>query len=399
MESEPTPTCYLLNADFDLGLRGDPLPSGPARRRIASVEMLALAGSSSGCVALLSAAPDPSFTAYARDQGLGDLCWTFVESRDRTFRFEPFAWDARSAALNAEHRVPAGHASLDLVRRLNGRSYVCGLQEALGDAWPAQLFEDPIVLEKFLGTSDRTWMLKGEYGNAGLANRPVRAPLTAADRRFVTDQLSVGPLTCEHFHERACDIAYRFNLTRGGEIEELNIYQTISTSSGGLIGGIFAADSPSLEQQQSIVTAARHLAQHLHTAGYFGAVCCDAYYHRVPGSKAALSLRPLVDLNARGSVADSPYRLYRRLFRDRVFYWRFLNPARVRLPRAQRSFVGSLGDLHYQPASRRGVLLLAPLHFSIDGTLQPTTKFAVALIGESVDDVMRQEATLRSRWE
>jgi len=98
--------------------------------------------------------------------------------------------------------------------------------------------------------------------------------------------------------------------------------------------------------------------------------------------------RPLVDLNARCSMAFPVHGLSRR-FPDRAILIS-QTPSSVPLPKSPDELRNRLGDLHFNPATKRGVFLITPL-------IPGPRRHAFAFIGADESDVKAlQQKTLQA---
>jgi len=103
------------------------------------------------------------------------------------------------------------------------------------------------------------------------------------------------------------------------------------------------------------------VAKRLHLEGYFGPVSIDVYVWRDEDS-GKLRFRPLVDLNARCSMAYPVHGLSRRFPEQAILMTQI--PSTISLPKNPaelRRQLNALGGLHFDPKVRSGVFLVTPL--------------------------------------
>jgi hypothetical protein len=388
-----TPQTHYLNADFDLGLRprARRLERPALDRQVRELSAQALLGVETGDAALVRAQVPEEFLDYLGSFELPVPRVLVHPSVDPLTRLQPFGWSSEAIELNRLHRQPVRHPPLDSVRRVNSRSFALALEAELAPSdLPGAVIDSPAGLEAFLSRapSASEWVIKAEHGNAGLANRRVRAPaLTAADRRFVVgvfdedDRLVIEPwLSREHDWCVVFDVPFATSTLR--------IHETVCTSDGALIGALFGPDGPAtLQRSEEIGELAARIAARLEEEGYFGPCCFDAFsWH--DGDR--LALRMLADLNCRHAMSDGAYRLWRKLAPDRTFYYRFFSRRKLTLPAELRPARDALGEQHYDPSRRLGILLASPLHF---------TKLAVIFVAESRPEIRALEREFRTRFE
>jgi hypothetical protein len=306
-------------------------------------------------------------------------------------QFRPFGWSEEAIELNRLHRRPADHPPLSVIRRVNSRSFALELErELFPESAAGTVIGDIAALETLLAGASSTgeWIVKGEFGNAGLANRRLRArELSAADRRFVdgllveNDRFVVEPWLPR---ERDWSVVFEVPL----DPATLRVHETTYTRDGALIGALLdpggAENTPWLEE---LCGMAERVASHLEAEAYFGPVCVDAFTWRDGDS---LELRPLVDLNCRRSMSGGAYRLWRRIAPDRTFYYRFFNRRKLTLPDGLKQAQAALGDRRYDSSRRRGVLLASPPGHA---------KLAVIFVADSQLQALALETEFRSRHE
>jgi hypothetical protein len=388
-----SPQTHYLNADFDLGLR--PRARRRARpaldRQVRELSAQALLGVEAGDAALVRTAIPEGFLDHLGSCEVPVPRVLVHPHVDPLTRLRPFGWSSEAIELNRLHRQPVRHPSLDSIRRVNSRSFALELEAALAPSdSPGAVIDSPAGLEAFLSRAPPAseWVIKAEHGNAGLANRRVRAPdLTAADRGFVAglfdedDRLVIEPwLSREHDWCVAFDVPFVSSALR--------IHETVCTTDGALIGALFEPDGPAtLERSDELGKLAARIASRLEDEGYFGPGCFDAFSWRV-GDR--VGLRALADLNCRRAMSDGAYRLWRKVAADRTLYYRFFNRRKLTLPTELPAARAALGEQRYEPSRRRGILLASPVHFA---------KLAVIFVAESRPEIRALEREFRARFE
>jgi hypothetical protein len=319
---------------------------------------------------------------------------------DPALRFDPFGWNAEAIELNRLHRSPAVHPDLTVVRRVNSRSFGRRLEAELDPASPpVALVHGVAELEAYLreARSDRGWVTKAEFGNAGLGNRRLGPEgLSETDRRWVAARLAEDDvLVVEPWVDRERDWSMVFPVPFAAR--ELRVHETIYTRDGGLIGVLFdpTGEPPGAPTEQLEQTA-RGIAARLASEGYSGPVCVDAMSYR---SGDAVGLRSLVDLNCRRAMSDPAHRLWRRLGAERTLLYRFFRLDKLELPAETTAAGALLGEGGYDRDERTGVLLGSPLRVHDDGGWRRPTKLAVLILGQDRQDVLERETRFRRRFE
>lgn len=375
--------CRYVNADFDLSLRSDFAGEVPRRlqRQIRELTLQALLGARADDAALLREPVEPAFLEHLRASGLTLPRIVNYPRIDPALEFSPFGWSAEAIELNARQASPVAHPPLEVVRRVNARSFQLGLEED-----PGRSVGDLAEVERRLAAQPGEWLFKGAHGASGLANRRLRTwPLTVSDRRFIVEQFAGGRgAALELWRDRECDYAATFSVPF--DPATFRAHESICTRDGAVIGGIFGAELPEGWTAELRRTAER-VARGLTEAGYFGSVCMDAFSWR---DGETIRFRPLVDLNCRQSILAGAARMQRKLAADRTLYYRFFNRRKLRLPRALPEALTLLATERYDPATRRGVLLATPTHFN---------KIAIGFFGVDLDDAFAQERRFRAKFE
>jgi len=391
---------HYLNADFDLGLRPRPRRHEQPGlvRQVRELSAQALIGAAADDAALLRVPVPEEFLDYLEQRGLETPRLLVHPEIDPDSYLRPFGWSAEAIELNRRHRRPEPHPAADCIARVNSRSFTLELeQEIAPHERLGRVIESRDELTAFLSRAAAAseWIIKSEHGNSGLANRRLRAStFSDADRRFVDglfaedDRLVIEPwLTRERDWCVVFDVPF--------VAATLRIHETTCTRDGALIGALFS-DESDLVWSAELTRAAERIASRLADAGYFGPVCLDAFsWH--DGDR--LRLRPLVDLNCRFSMSDGAWRLWRRIAPDRSLFYRFFNRRKLDLPSTLPQAVSALGDLHYDPQRRHGILFVSPLRFGTEEETWHPTKLALVFVAEHRTELLTLERNLRTKFE
>lgn len=393
---------HYLNSDFDLSLRPRPAQQASPKleRQVCELSVQAILGVDPGDSALTRAEVPDQYLDYLSEAGLAVPRMLRHPHIDPATRLRPFGWSAEAIELNRAHERPSVHPPLEVVRRVNSRSFGLELESDLGPEGPlGAVVETPDELDSFLsrapGASE--WVIKSEHGNAGLANRRLRRPgLTATDRRFVEQRLAEDDrLVVERWLRRERDWCVVFDVPFVSSA--LRVHETVCTGDGALIGALFdPAGDDTAPWSQELASMAERVASKLDGEAYFGPVCVDAFSWREENRSR---LRPLVDLNCRQSMSDGAWRLWRHLAPTRTLYYRFFNRRKLTLPPGLPATLAALGQYRYDRAGRRGILLGSPLQLGAPDDAWRPGKLAVIFVADDRRGVVDLEQWFRGRFE
>ncbi len=393
---------YLCNAEFDLSLRRAWAGQLSSRYLDEMSCQWITAGGPRDAVCVRRKVPD-SFVETLRAAGLEIPTLASEDSCPGDRELAPFGWNRRAIEHNRCHAVPTEHPDLDVVRRANSRSFSTEVEQLVEpSALPAparasSLFE----VQQLVATPSETgkgWVVKADHGNAALANRRVPpGELTGSHRRQIGQWLEEDDTVfVEPWCQRTADLCVTFSLERNGSVTKLAMHETIQTADGGFIGALFDRDAPLLSRhRRALEHAASVAADRLHTIGYFGPVCIDAFTYVADGVER---LRPVVDINARRNISLAARRPISRLGPNRCALWRFFSAHRLRLPDVPSR--AHLGTAAYDPQSRCGVLVTSPpVTRSPDGVARHASKISVLVLAPDRGGVLELERTFRQQWE
>jgi hypothetical protein len=370
---------WFCNAEFDLTLAGSS-GSLPSRLLTVAREMAWQLWPALSPQDRLRVPVEPSADYLEYLSSLGLELPTFGTDADAKRLFTPFGWNREAAAQNLLYDFPVSHPDPAVVARVNSREFTLKLEEEL---FPEQVQESGVKafcghledLEKWLADASASsmsdkggrWVAKGNHGHAGIgqmrfAGTDISDELIKGLKRILETQ---GGLLLEP--EQAIQVEYGclFYLERSGVQTEVRCHQLRSYSGGGFAGALYAPqDTEFLKWKPNIEKALTKLSHRLHLEGYFGPVSVDAYAWKKRDS-GEIHFRPLVDLNARCSMAYPVHGLSRR-FPDRTILMTQI-PSTLSLPkdsgelRCQLSELQDGKDLPFDPITRRGVFLVTPL--------------------------------------
>jgi len=350
-------------------------------RQVRELTVQALLGVEPGDSALLRVEVHEAFLRHLAACGLPPARIRHPPDLDRSTALEPFGWNAEAMELDLLSAHPTSHPPLDVVRRVNARSFGLEVERELeGGELSGSVVSSLTELEAFLAgaPADGGWVVKAEHGNSGMANRRIEASgLAPSDRRFVERRFSEDDrLVVEPWRERERDWCVVFEVPF--DPAGLRIHETVCTRDGALIGALFdPAGCEAVPWAPALSEAAASVAHRLGACGYFGPACFDAFsWHRRDG----LRLRRLADLNCRRSMSHAAHDCWRRIAPDRFLFYRFFNRRKLRLPDSLPATLEALGERRYHRGGRLGILLASPLQVG-EGTLWwSPNKLAVAFV-------------------
>ncbi|MCA9673064.1 MAG: hypothetical protein KC503_46045 [Myxococcales bacterium] len=392
-----------LNADCDATL-GQHEVDAATRRRARLLTLHALIGCGHDDVALVEARPADEFCDYLESLGLGRPRWLELPDVAEDLRFCPLGYNPAAHALAERHARAEPRCALDVSRRVNARSFGSELERRLFGA-DVHVVRDLAQLERALAALGTDAVLKLERSAGGQGLHRVRGVgaatgLDDATRAFAERALRRdGVLVVEPWRERIVDFAVLFDVARDGATRVVSMHQTSQTRDGGLIGAMLGAPPEiAAEERSETEAASARVGAALAAEGYFGPVVIDAFVYRE--ASGARRLRPLVEINARRPMSMAAARLRARCFGEQVLSWRFVGRKRLRVAPEQRTVHGlarALGELAYDPARRRGVLLGAPLHAELDGERVALAKLGVCIVADDAPAARALEVEMRRR--
>lgn len=387
---------WFCNAEFDLTLTPDPSPTqwerGEERKKeTVTPRLLNVAREmawqlwpalAKGDRLLVPSAPPQDYLDYLMNLGF-DLP-EFALKSDPNHVFTPFGWNQEASDLNQRHSHPSEHPELAVVAKVNSREFSLQLEAE----WGAHFCRTSEELKKwFVTAASGRWVAKGNHGHAGIGQLRFSLPEEAGEIQAALNRIleAQGGLVLEPEQKILVEFGCLFLLSKQGSILASRCHRLLSFSGGGFAGALWLPrDSEFLRWQSAIEKSLSDIAIRLHREGYFGPVGVDVYAWQ---NGDEVRFRPLVDLNARCSMALPVHGLSRR-FPDRAILISQI-PSSVPLPKSPVELQNRLGDLHFNPAAKRGVFLITPL-------MPGPRRHAFAFIGEDESDVKAlQQKTLQ----
>ncbi|MDB5103606.1 MAG: hypothetical protein JWP91_1295 [Fibrobacteres bacterium] len=366
------PREYYLNADFDSGLLGRPslLETGdPTFLHEMAWHFLFAPGPGDSLIVHRDLPAD--FLAYLDSKGLRPPRLTLHPGFTPDSIFTPFGWNSHTESMSSRYKAVAPHPALEAVKLANSRTFSLELErlhaedDGSRDPEPAtygNLFVSLEALEGFLASRHESlgWVVKGEHGHAGTANRRVPSgPLGAEDRRILAGILADhGRVAVEPWHDRVLDMSVNFRVAAGGAMSGYRGHLLLNSRDGAFLGvKILPSRRPPEPWDGALEASAAALARALDAIGYHGPVGVDAYVWNSPQGPR---LRSMVDINARLSMALPAHGLADRL-PGKTLLWMWTKPRKLDLPDGYGDLDARLGPDAFRSETGTGILAASPL--------------------------------------
>jgi hypothetical protein len=254
-----------LDADRELALGPAYTPSNALRRQLHE-HAAALAETLPSADVWIEDDGDP--------RGLAGRCWCPT----------PRAL-ARLAEVGA--RPPASAPSVDILRRVNGRTFSSALHALEGQ----RRIDDPRDAHDVLRAG--SWIVHREHTFAGRGHRFVEGPPSDADLAWIAKGLRLGPLHAAPRLAIELEVALHGHLGPGGIERGVVTVQHVEGTQWR--GSARAPDVLSSTETRAFAETFDQVAAALRSAGYGGPFGIDAFRH-------AAGFHPLSELNARYSM-------------------------------------------------------------------------------------------------
>ncbi len=371
---------YFINADFDLSWRRLPEDYRPGlSSRLEEYAWHFLwAGGPENSVILEQPLPD-QYLEHLHRMGIAPCQSVISPQRTASAQCTPFGWNPASMAWNAGYERPARHPSLEVVRRVNARSFAWNLEAELGQALSSSiletapslkggLFQELEPLDAYLkihGSSHARWVIKPGFGNAAMGSwRVAGSGLTDNDKKLLDKALRENDeVVLEPWLERIEDRAILFELDESSQVQRLRTHALENTDAGAFLGMEPLDWEEAFGEQAGALTVwTNSVASAMHAQGYFGPVGLDLFRYRYAQGKSRWRL--LSDINARLSMAWPVHDYLEREIGAGmgVCSWRLFSTRNHRLPVDYLAWNEWLDSDAFDPNTRMGILPTTPLH-------------------------------------
>lgn len=338
------------------------------------------------------------FLAYIQAKGLGLPHMVLHPAHTPEAEFVPFGWNAQAVKMASRYRRPPGIPDLAAVKTANARAFALDLErEWFPESCRGHVIESLPALIDFLSARSPSegWVAKGDHGYAGTANRRLTGgPLSDAEVRRIGPLFSAhGRIVLEPWDERSSDMAMLFRVSDHGAAEGFRGHGLRNSRDGAFLAVDVAPDRmPPAPWADELRGHAARLAQALSRIGYAGPVGVDAYAYRAP---AGSRLRPLVDINARLSMAMPAHGLSERL-PGRFIRWSWHKPRKLRMPVSYADLETRLGSAAFDAGKREGILAVSPLFREAGPDAKPK-RVGFALVAADAPGLEALQAAFDSR--
>jgi hypothetical protein len=356
---------FYLNSDFDLSLGGRPsLLETPDPTFVHEMAWHFLFAAGEGDSLILHRDLPEEFLAYLSAKGMKPPRTVLHPEFTSGSVFTPFGWNTHAETLASRYPDQPAHPDLGVVKIANSRVFNLALEREWADdaAGYGNLFDSLDALEGFLRARTETvgWVVKGDHGHAGTANRRVPSgALSGEDRRNLALLFEQhGRVVAEPWDERLMDMAVNFSVEKGGAFSRFRGHQLLNSRDGAFLGvKILPSKQPPDPWRTVLEASAERLAVALDALGYAGPVSVDAYVRNTPEGPR---LRPLVDINARLSMAMPAHGLADRL-PGKTLLWMWTKPRKLDIPETYRELDRRLGDHAFRSGTGTGILAVSPI--------------------------------------
>ena len=387
-----------MNADFDLTLAhgGGKIPAKilEAARGMAWHFWPALPETDT---LIVPAPPPASFLAYLAACGLRPPRFV-VEGSDSALQsgapknasrlFTPFGWNEEAHLRNALYHPSSQAPDPAVVKKVNSRAFSAVKEREIfsSAACPAIFFKSPKTLKTWLEAAPPgRYVAKGNHGLAGIGQIRFEIPAAqpAEDGLFkVLSRLCnrMEGVVLEEEQRVLTEFGVLFHLSKTGNISTIRIHHLLCGIDGNFSGAWVVPHGepdPILDPWRNLIEeSAARIASVLCEEGYFGPVGIDMY---VTEKNGRMFLRPLVDLNARCSMAWPVHGLA-QCFQGRAVMVENFASSRFKMANDLDGMTSARNKLHFDTKRLRGFVWLTPLVSS--------KRHSLAFVGNDATDVM-----------
>ncbi len=380
------PRQFLFNSDFDITLSGQPsMLEGPDLNFVHEMAWHFLFAPLPGDSLLLPLPLPQEFLQYIQSLEIHLPTLVPYSQFISDQEFTPFGWNEFAEKHLGHYQTSTAHPDLASVKQANARSFSRGLEKKWASeslkslenseavegsqrnekqqALEGNAFSSLEDLKNFIAEFPRAqgWMAKGEHGHAGIGNRRIsgNSVIGETDAHNLIQLFSQhGKIILEPWHERIMDLSANFKVNENGEVVDFFGHELFNSRDGSFLGIKVYPDRQAPEPwRDSLLDTAKKLGKELKQIGYFGPVSMDAY---IWDNADEAQLRPLVDVNARLSMAMPIHGLAQRI-PGKFIFWTWMKPKKLSLPTDYGDLQKKLGTSAYNPKTQTGIAVVSPV--------------------------------------
>lgn len=312
------------------------------------------------------------------------------------FKGMAWGWNESSALRFRSLGVPINHPDLSVVKKINNRKFCAEFNQASSTGVPGSRFcSSPQEVRHAIHDLNSFFPLvaKPAFGGSGMGFVTIDDPekdLPAVDAIAAHNGCTIEPW-CERIH----DVSSSCVINEDGTITDLRHYCCYTNSRGMFYGVIFGAkDSVAEKHQRDLAISARAACTSLSNEKYFGPVSFDSivYHEKESGSER---LATVIEINGRCFMSAIAHALFEKIGTDRTCFFRFLGKKQCVLPDSYVTLKSKLGNGAYDPATRRGIMLLSALRVYHEKNVVQPVRSAFLIAGSSQDEIRSMDDQLR----
>lgn len=390
---------FYLNALFDLELGGYPVESV----RAGALEMgslFAFCGTMDDRTLLDVKVPD-EYWNYLDSLALPYAPVLSSSDNPADFSGVAWGWNTKSADRFSSIGVRSHHPDLQVVKKVNNRSFCASFNAATNTGVPGTRFCTSMddVRKAADDLKNRfPYVAKPAFGGAGFGFVTITAPdaIEGSASGGIQKLLLQHGCTIEPWCDRLHDISSSCIIRDIGTAADLRHYRCFTNKRGSFYGLALGGETDTVIQkyQPDLENGAALAIDALKNAGYFGPVSFDSFVYRDTRSGEE-RLAGIIEINGRHIMSTIAYALHSSIGTDRSGFFRFLGRKICSLPARYEECRDRLGKDWYNPEERRGVIILTPLRVAHGKQWTRPVRSAFFIVGLNSDEVLAMDNRLR----
>jgi hypothetical protein len=359
---------YYFNALFDLQLGG--YATEPVHRAAAEMSVLFVPVAQKSDYVLLDAIPHDSYWEYLHSLGLDLPTPLYSETCTTDSIGCAWGWNKNAVERLMHMGARCSHPDLSKVAFVNSRKFCDTIAQKYHLGIPGSRFCPAIEdVESVIKKRDFPFpcVIKPAYGGSGFGFIFIDSPESYNDsiRNRISDHLAHGGVAIEPWLDRRHDFATTFTILPNGAIDSLRHHRSHTNRAGAFFGIYLYKNDQILKRWiDNLDKAAEIIAQALYKHGFTGPAGFDSFTWVDNAQKAQLV--PLVEINARYSMAVTAYALRSRFGIQQPCYFRTISRRRCTLPSSYSALKEQFGSSLFQPAKATGILPVTPLRIGLE---------------------------------